>query len=293
MKNNGWKKITALALMAVSLIAFTACGQKAAPAQTPAETAVETPAQTPAEAPTPLEALKAKGTLVLGTSADYPPYEFHAVINGQDEIVGFDIEIGKKIAEELGLELVIKDMKFDGLLAALDQGTIDIIIAGMSPTPERAENVDFSNIYYESTQTIVVKAADKDSYVDAASLAGKRLGVQKGAIQETIAAEKFPEAEAVALGKVTDLIIALTSGRIDAAIIELPVAKSAVKANPELFVSAIDVPEDSKGTAIALKKNSGDYLDAVNAILKKLGEEGLIEKFVAEATELADQQLDQ
>ncbi|MBR0576473.1 transporter substrate-binding domain-containing protein [Proteiniclasticum sp. BAD-10] len=293
MKNNGWKKITALALMAVSLIAFTACGQKAAPAQTPAETAVETPAQTPAEAPTPLEALKAKGTLVLGTSADYPPYEFHAVINGQDEIVGFDIEIGKKIAEELGLELVIKDMKFDGLLAALDQGTIDIIIAGMSPTPERAENVDFSNIYYESTQTIVVKAADKDSYVDAASLAGKRLGVQKGAIQETIAAEQFPDAEAVALGKVTDLIIALTSGRIDAAIIELPVAKSAVKANPELFVSAIDVPEDSKGTAIALKKNSGDYLDAVNAILKKLGEEGLIEKFVAEATELADQQLEQ
>lgn len=81
--------------------------------------------------------IKKAGKIVLGTSADYPPYEFHKVIDGKDEIVGFDIEIAKQIAKDLGVELEIKDMKFDGLLAALQAGKIDFIVSGMTPTEER------------------------------------------------------------------------------------------------------------------------------------------------------------
>ena len=293
MKAFGIKNTLALSLVIASLFTFSACAKN--------ETVPETPAETPASAPaeeadpvelSPLEAIKEKGTLVLGTSADYPPYEFHASIDGKDEIVGFDIEIGREIAKDLGVELVIKDMKFDGLLAALDQGNIDIVIAGMSPTPERAQNVDFSEIYYQSKQTVVVRAEDKDLLISADSLTGKKLGVQKGAIQETIASEQFPGASPVALGKITDLILSLNSGRIDAAIIEYPVAKSGVTANPGLFITEIPIEMEDNGTAIALKKGSGDYLTAVNATLKRLLEANLVEKFVADATLLAEEQME-
>ncbi|HSL85528.1 MAG TPA: transporter substrate-binding domain-containing protein [Bacteroidales bacterium] len=293
MKNIGFKTTLALSLAVASLFTFTACaGSGEVKADVPEVPAASEPVEAEAAEPTVLEAIKAKGTLVLGTSADYPPYEFHASINGKDEIVGFDIEIGKEIAKDLGVELVIKDMKFDGLLAALSQGNVDIVIAGMSPTPERAENVDFSDIYYQSLQTVVVRAEDKDLLVSAESLAGKKIGVQKGAIQETIAAEQFADASPVALGKITDLILSLNSGRIDAAIIEEPVAKSGVKANPGLFITEIPIVMEDTGTAIALKKDSGDYLDAVNATLQRLLKENLVEKFVSDATLLAEEQME-
>lgn len=292
MKNTGIKKALIFTLALTSLLSFAACASKEPASEVSPEAVSEAPEAEAETELSPLEQIQEKGTLVLGTSADYPPYEFHASINGNDEIVGFDIEIGKEIAKDLGVELVIKDMKFDGLLAALDQGNIDIVIAGMSPTPERAENVDFSKIYYQSLQTVVVRAEDKDLLVSAESLAGKKIGVQKGAIQETIASEQFPDASPVALGKITDLILSLNSGRIDAAIIEYPVAKSGVNANPGLFITEIPIEMEDNGTAIALKKGSGDYLDAVNATLDRLLEEKLVEKFVSEATLLAEEQLE-
>ncbi len=291
MKAIGFKKGLSLSLIITALLTFSACAKTPDPVTTPGEATTSTPVEkAETKALSPLEAIKAKGTLILGTSADYPPYEFHATIDGKDVIVGFDVEIGREIAKALGVELVVKDMKFDGLLAALDQGNIDIVIAGMSPTPERAANVDFSTIYYQSKQSIVVRAEDKDLLISADSLQDKKIGVQKGAIQETIASEQFPGAAPVALGKITDLILSLNSGRINAAIIEYPVAKSAVNANPGLFITEIPILMEDNGTAIAMKKGSGDYLDAVNQTLKRLTEENLIEKYVADATLLAEKQ---
>jgi len=293
MKKTGIKKALILTLALTSLLSFTACASKETASEVKPDQAVSAPEATPeTKEQTPLEKIKEKGTLILGTSADYPPYEFHASINGKDEIVGFDIEIGKEIAKDLGVELVIKDMKFDGLLAALDQGNIDIVIAGMSPTPERAENVDFSMIYYQSMQTVVIRAEDKDVLTSAESLKGKKIGVQKGAIQETIASEQFPGASPVALGKITDLILSLNSGRIDSAIIEYPVAKSGVSVNPGLFITEIPIEMEDNGTAIALRKGSDDYLEAVNKTLTRLLEEKLVDKFVADATLLAEEQLE-
>ena len=74
-----------------------------------------------------LEAIKSKGKLVIGTSADYPPYEFHKEVDGKDQIVGFDIEIAKQFAKDLGVELEIKDMAFDGLLVALQADKVDMV----------------------------------------------------------------------------------------------------------------------------------------------------------------------
>ena len=111
-----------------------------------------------------LEKIKASGKIILGTSADYPPYEFHALVDGKDTIVGFDIELAKEIAKDLGVELEIKDMSFDGLLAALVSGNVDMVISGMTPTEERRQNVDFSEIYYQAVHGAVIRVADEAKY---------------------------------------------------------------------------------------------------------------------------------
>ncbi|HCF29759.1 MAG TPA: polar amino acid ABC transporter permease, partial [Cyanobacteria bacterium UBA11049] len=89
------------------------------------------------------------------TSADYPPYEFRDTATGKDEIIGFDIDIAKRIAEELNFELEIRDTDFNGIIPALQSRRADFAMAGMTPTEERRKNVDFSEIYYEAKNTIV------------------------------------------------------------------------------------------------------------------------------------------
>ena len=90
---------------------------------------------------TALDATKSKGKLVVGTSADYPPYEFHKQVDGKDQIVGFDIDIAKEVAKDLGVELEVDDMSFDGLLVALQAGKVDMVFAGMTPTDERKHGI--------------------------------------------------------------------------------------------------------------------------------------------------------
>ena len=109
---------------------------------------------------------------------DYPPYEFHKLIDGKDEIVGFDIEIAKQVAADLGVKLEIVDMKFEGLLPALVTNDIDFIVAGMVADEERAKTVDFSVPYYAAEQRMVVRLADKDKYKDPEALVGLKVGAQ-------------------------------------------------------------------------------------------------------------------
>lgn len=99
-----------------------------------------------------LQDVKDKGTLVLGTSPDYPPYEFQTTVNGDDKIVGFDISIAQKIAKDIGVKLVIKKMDFDSLLVGLETNKIDMVISGMNPSDDRKKSIDFSDVYYNGKQ---------------------------------------------------------------------------------------------------------------------------------------------
>jgi len=103
-----------------------------------------------------------KKTLVMGTSADYFPYEFVDTANG-DEIVGFDIEIAETVTERLGYELKIEDMDFGSLLGALNAGRVDFVMAGMTPTEERKENAAFSDIYLSATNLVMTKDESLES----------------------------------------------------------------------------------------------------------------------------------
>lgn len=234
-----------------------------------------------------LEGIKNKGKLVMGTSADYPPFEFHKMIDGKDEIVGFDIEIGKYIAKELGVELEIKDMEFDKLLGGLSTGMLDIVIAAVNPDPERAKEVNFSDIYYESTHSVLINRKDEGNIFSLEDLNGKTIGVQIGTTQEKIAETKIEGAEVVALSSNSDIIMNLKTDKIDCAIMETGVAKAFAQTNNDLLVvDELIIDSGSEGVAIAIKKGNDELTEKINEILAKAKSEGFIEKWVIEANEL-------
>jgi len=231
-----------------------------------------------------VNAIKKAGVILVGTSGDYPPYEFHGEVNGKDEIIGFDIEIAKLIAKDLGVKLVIKDMKFEALLASLNTGKVDFVMAGMSPTKERAESVDFSKVYYKAFQTVVIRTKDKDIYKSLNDFKGKNIAVQKGSIQEGIAKEQFPNSKATALPMISDEVLQLKKDKVDALIVEGPVAEAYISNNKDLMIANIKLKADESGTAVAVKKGSTALVDQVNKTLDKLIAEKQIDKLVLEAT---------
>lgn len=236
-----------------------------------------------------LEGIKEKGTIILGTSADYPPFESHIMIDGKDEIVGFDIEIAKYIAEELGVELEIKDMDFDKLLGALSTGMVDIVIAGMNPDPKRAKEVDFTDIYYEASHTVLINKESSSDITKIEDLNGKSIGVQMGTTQEEIAKTTIENAELMSLSSNIDIVMNLKTNKIDCAIMEEPVAKAfANKDDGLMVVESITFDSDSEGMAIAVKKGNDELTEKINEIISDAKSKGLLDKWFVEANELND-----
>lgn len=234
-----------------------------------------------------LEGIKEKGTIILGTSADYPPFESHVMIDGKDEIVGFDIEIAKYIAEELGVELEIKDMNFDNLLGALSTGMVDMVIAGMNPDPKRAKEVDFTDIYYEASHAVLINKENSSDITKIEDLNGKSIGVQIGTTQEEVAKTAIENAELMSLSSNLDIVMNLKTNKIDCAIMEEPVAKSFADKNDDLMVvEGLVLDSGSEGVAIAVKKGNDELTEKLNEILSDAKSKGLLDKWFVEANEL-------
>ena len=235
-----------------------------------------------------LAKIKEKGELIMATSPDYPPYEFKIMEDGKEKVVGFDISIAEEIAKDMGVNLRVLELDFNGLLVSLNANKADIVMAGMTPDEERIKAVDFSEIYYLAEQGIMVSNDNKDSLNTLESLAGKKIGVQKGSVQEKIAMEQLPDAKIVSLVKLPNIILELKAGNIDAAIVELPVAEGYVKQYPDLAISDAKVLDETGGSAIAIKKGNQDIVEQVNSTIKRLQDEGLIDKYVVEANEIVN-----
>lgn len=237
-----------------------------------------------------LDKIIESGKIILGTSADYPPFEFHTMVDGKDEIVGFDIQIAKYIANELGVELEIKDMDFDKLLGGLSTGMMDIVIAGMNPDPDREAN--FSNIYYEANLSVLVTKEDADKITTAEDLNGKSIGVQMGTTQEGIAKEDFENTDVKSLAKNPDIVMNLKTKKIDCAIMETPVAQSFAAVNEDLMVvEDLIIDSGSGGVAVAVKKGNDVLTEKINEILEEIKSEGLLEEWIVEANELNEKNL--
>ncbi len=226
------------------------------------------------------------GKLTIATSPDFAPYEFyHINTDGTPELSGFDVALGKRIAEDLGLEVQFVPMDFDGILMELQSGNVDLGMAGFSPSPERADTFDFSDLYYKGGQSFVIRKADHDKYKDYAAFDQLPVGAQNGSIQMDLAKENTPNANIIGLAKVTDIVSELVSGKLEGGFIETAVAEQYIKNYPELEI-AWDVPYDTQGSAIALKKGS-DLLPAVNAVINNALSDGSMDQYVADAQELA------
>lgn len=220
------------------------------------------------------KAIIANGKLVLGTSADYAPFEFHTEINGTDTIVGFDISIAQYMAEQLGVELEIVDMSFDNLLISLNKGDFDIVLAAMSSNEERAKAVDFSNEYYLSNNVILVQKQNADKYTTKESLQGVSMAAQKGTVCETRAKELAGESSVVSLVKVQDMVSELLSGKVEAVLLDKPVASGYVIMQDSLEMVDIGLVVE-EGMSVAMKKDSAGLTELVNCMLSQLTEEQL------------------
>ena len=192
---------------------------------------------------------------------------------------GYDVQVAQKIADALGKKLLVEKMEWDGLLPALTSGKIDMIIAGMSPTDERKESIDFSDNYYVSDLVMVVR---KDgAYAKATSLAdfsGAKITAQLNTFHYTVIDQIPGVDKQTAMEDFPTMIIALQSGKIDGYISERPGAMSAQMSNPDLTYIAFDAGKgfdystDEGAVAVGIKKGS-DLKDQINKVLAGITED--------------------
>lgn len=212
-------------------------------------------------------------TLILATSADYKPYEYHDTSSGQDKIVGFDMDVANAIAKQLHFKIKTEDMDFNGLIGALQSGRADFVIAGMTPTAEREKSVDFSTIYYQATNVVLTKKGMTVKSLN--DLKGDTVAAQLGSIQET-AAKAIPQAKVDSIATIPNVVQEVVTNRAQAAIIENTVAEGYVKNIPGLKINTV-AGIKSNGSAIAFPKGS-PWVDKFNTAIEKMKQDGELQQ---------------
>ncbi len=210
-------------------------------------------------------------TLVMATNAEFPPYEYYE----GEEIVGIDVEIAQAICDELGKELVIEDMAFDSIIAAVDSGKADFGAAGMTVDPDREKNVAFTDTYAHASQVVIVKEGSSIQSVN--DLVGKKVGVQLGTTGD-IYAEDIEDVQLERFNKGFEAVQSLATDKIDAVIIDQEPAKVFVSQNEGLVI--LDEHFTEEDYAIAVDKENTELVEDINEVLKELKESGKLDEIV-------------
>ena len=273
------KKFTALMLALMMSLSLIACGNKT------------DDSNNADDANTDNNTEQTGGTLVLGTSADYAPYEFmYADDNGNMQYAGIDISAAQYIADEMGMELQVENMNFDYLLTSLAKGDYDMVMAAMEATEERLNSADFSDPYYtDIPPMILVKADAADQYATLADFAGKSVGAQAATTKETIVTEQMEGANLVSLTLVTDLVNELVYDKIDAVVLDGAVAQEYVDANPDLAIAGAssELGEAQPYCIAVAKGDPKGLLPGINEAIAKMTSENKMEEFIAAADALS------
>lgn len=217
-----------------------------------------------------------KTTLVMATNAEFPPYEYR---DGEN-FAGIDVEIAQAIADDMGLKLVIEDMQFDSIIAAVQSGKADIGVAGMTVDEDRLQSVDFSLPYTTAAQVVIV--TNDSAIASPADLKGKTIGVQLGTTGDIYSGD-IENATIERYNKGFEAVQALGQNKIDAVIIDREPAKVFVSQNEGLKI--LDEDYTLEDYAIAIAKDNQELLEQVNASLTKLKDSGklqeIIDKYIA------------
>jgi ABC-type amino acid transport substrate-binding protein len=219
-----------------------------------------------------VDKIKENGKLIMLTNASFPPFEY---IEGGKE-VGIDVDIAKEIAADLGVELEVKDMPFEGIINAIKSGKGSIGVAGMSITEDRLKNVDFSIEYFKSKLFVLVSATETE-ITTPDNLTGMTIGVQTGTTSDAFASA-VEGAEISRYGSFLDAATALKSGKVRAVVVDELTSEEILAANSDL--KRLDQPLADEKYAICVQKGNTTLLEAVNATLTRLLEEGKIDEFI-------------
>ena len=282
------KKTLALAMSALMLLAMlTGCGSSKKDDATAADSNTETQEPAADTTSSKLDQIKANGKLLVGTEAQYAPYEFKDL---DANFAGCDMWLAQQIADSLGVELEVVDMSFDGIIPAVKSGQVDIGIAAFTKTPERAEEIDFSDLYETSAQLLVVKTGNADVYSTKEALAGQKVGAQKGTIQSQLIQSALPDSELFELEKYPALALEVQNGNIAGLVVDQAVGESLIAtSNGGLEVANFEftAEEASFGKAAVIAKGNEDLVAAVNEVINKVTADGSYQKAYDEAVELA------
>ncbi|WP_026490188.1 basic amino acid ABC transporter substrate-binding protein [Butyrivibrio sp. XBB1001] len=221
-----------------------------------------------------------KETLVVGTNAAFPPFEYIGDDGNPD---GFDVALIKAIGEKIGMDVQIQDMEFDSLVSSIG-GKIDVAIAGMTVTEERQKTVDFSDPYYEAVQAVIVPKGSAIATAD--DLKNCKIGVQLGTTGEFIA-DEIEGAEVSAYNKAIDAVNDLNNGRLDLVIVD----KNPAAVFGTQYADQVDVIDGSafdfeaEFYAIALPKGNTELAEKINNAIAELKKDGTYDSLIAKYIE--------
>lgn len=280
-------KAAALVLTVVMMAAsLTACGKSAEPGEVKDTTAAaqnENANATGEQGESDAEnaAPAAGGTLIFGTNAEFPPFEYVTSSGVIDQYDGIDMAIAKNIAEANGMTAKVENMEFESLLIALQNGQIDAAIAGMTVTEDRIEEADFSTPYYTATQVMIVK--EDSDIASAADLADKKICVIQGYTGEICVKDMGYPYEAFKKG--TDAIMELINGKCDVVVLDSATAQKYVSDNEGLKIVEDAAAFESEEYAIAVKKGNTELLDKINAVIDTMLADGTVAELGAQYIE--------
>lgn len=235
----------------------------------------------------------ASGKITMGTAPDFAPMEFKNVGAKGVEYVGSDIELGKYIAEKLGVELEIKAMEFSAIQQGLASGTIDMGISGFAYTEERAETLGLSDRYNIQSEdkghTLLVLKEDAASYKTAEDFSGKNVVAQNASLQQSLVTEQLPsDIQFQPVTAITDGVLMLTTGKADALAVSYDNGEMLMKSYPEIAMTEFKFDHSDEGNVIAVKKGEDELLEALNGIIAEVNESGLYSQWTEEARALAE-----
>ncbi|HAJ38299.1 MAG TPA: amino acid ABC transporter substrate-binding protein [Chloroflexi bacterium] len=274
---------SALMIVLLTLSACTAVPQTAAPAAGGESAGGQTTgseAAAPAAEGGKLAAIKAAGKIVVGTSADYAPYES---IDENGNFVGFDMDLIRAVGEKLGVEVEIVDMPFDSLIAAVQQGKIDAVIAAMQATAERDQQVDFT-IPYRMTKDAFVAAGNSSLVIEKPEdAAGKRIGAQTGTVQEgwiqknLVETGLTPADQVFSYERADQAALDVASGRIDLLLMD---AEPSIALADETGLKILLITELTAegGKSIAIPDGAADLKAELDRIIQELIDDGTVLK---------------
>lgn len=229
--------------------------------------------------------IKETKKITMATSPDYAPYEFiDPTKSGSEQYVGADIELGKYIAQKLGVELELKIMDFSAVLAAISEGKADMAISGLGYKPERAEAMEFSEAYNTSEDGdgdgFLIRAEDVEKYRTLEDFNEVSIATQSASLQEGYVKDQLPNAQINTIASLSDGVLRVQSGKSDALAISYSTGEQYVNANKDLVMSSVLFEgNDSEGTMIGIVKGETELVEAINEIIQEVKEQGLYQQW--------------